>query len=376
MRRSAIAPRIRSSSSNRKRRRESEEFLPNICVLALSRNSPRSSTPGGIGPRGGDAQKSEGRVPRFGVSALFHLLRNRTYVGEVAYRGEIFAGEHDAIIERDLFEVVQQKLSDQAVERRWIRKTSPSLLSGKLFDDRGNTMTPSHANKKGVRYRYYVSQALLQGRKNEAGSVARVAASDVERAVLAGLRQAVDAGVEAPIASDAFDTVAECASHRDLIERCVVRAVVRRTEITLELKLEAPEQTADDDGAEARDDRIAKVISIPFVVTQTPRKGIAYAPSSDRHMSESERQSLLTAIARSCVWVCAITSGETDFAAIAAQENLVERHVRFLAPLAYLSLRIVEAIADGRAPGDLTASGLARNLPLSWREQERRFGLN
>jgi site-specific DNA recombinase len=65
---------------------------------------------------------------------------------------------------------------------------SPSFLSRILFDDRGNLMSPSHANKKGVRYRYYVSQAVLQKHRDEAGSIARVAAPDVEEQVIEALR--------------------------------------------------------------------------------------------------------------------------------------------------------------------------------------------
>ncbi|HTZ66315.1 MAG TPA: hypothetical protein VMB83_02375 [Roseiarcus sp.] len=102
------------------------------------------------------------------------------YIGEVAYRGEIHPGEHEPILDRAVFDAVQSRLKEQAVERSAIRSSSPSLLAGRIFDDRNNPMTPTHANKKGVRYRYYVSHALLQGRANEAGSVARISAPDVE----------------------------------------------------------------------------------------------------------------------------------------------------------------------------------------------------
>jgi site-specific DNA recombinase len=71
------------------------------------------------------------------------------------------------------------------------RSRSPSSLMGLIFDDRGNPMSPSHANKKGVRYRYYVSQALLQNRKSEAGSVSRVSGPDIENIVVAALRRAI-----------------------------------------------------------------------------------------------------------------------------------------------------------------------------------------
>jgi hypothetical protein len=80
---------------------------------------------------------------------------------------------------------------------------------------------------------------------------------------------------------------------------------------------------------------------------------------------------LLTAIARSRSWIDKLIATEGTIADIAASEKLVERHVRFLAPLAYLSPRIVEAIVDGRAPADLTVSRLARDLSLSWIAQER-----
>jgi hypothetical protein len=70
------------------------------------------------------------------------------------------------------------------------RCRSPSILAGLIFDDRGNAMSPSHTNKKGARYRYYVSQALLQNRKTEAGSIARVSAPDVEALVCKAVKEA------------------------------------------------------------------------------------------------------------------------------------------------------------------------------------------
>jgi site-specific DNA recombinase len=103
---------------------------------------------------------------RFGVGPLAHLLKNRFYIGEVTYRGEVHRGEHEPVLSRDLFDAVQEKLAANAVARL---KGSAGLLTGRLFDDRGNHMSPTHANKKGARYRYYVSQALLQNRKAEAG---------------------------------------------------------------------------------------------------------------------------------------------------------------------------------------------------------------
>ena len=93
-------------------------------------------------------------------------------------------------------------------------------------------------------------------------------------------------------------------------------------------------------------------------------------------MDEALSISLLTAIARSRRWIETILDDSAiGFGTLAKREKLAERHVRFLAPLAYLSPRIIEAIAEGRAPADLTITQLARNLPLSWAKQEEQHGL-
>ena len=115
---------------------------------------------------------------------LAYMLRNRMYLGEINHRDKSYPGEHQPIIDEKLFEAVRTKLTENLRGRRLRRQSSDALLMGKLFDDRGNPMTPSYAIKKGVRYRYYVSCVLAQGRKEDAGSVARVAAQAVERLIL------------------------------------------------------------------------------------------------------------------------------------------------------------------------------------------------
>jgi site-specific DNA recombinase len=117
---------------------------------------------------------------RFGVGALAYLLKNRFYIGEVVYRGEVHRGDHAPILDRPLFEAVQAELAVRAVARRCRLRGSPAILSGRLFDICGNRMSPSHTNRGGARYRYYVSQAVLQGKPQPAGLVGRVPAAEVE----------------------------------------------------------------------------------------------------------------------------------------------------------------------------------------------------
>src|SRR5258705_4761769 len=129
-----------------------------------------------------------GGIP-FTRGPLAHLLRNRFYVGEVAFKGEILRGEQTAIVDRDLFDAVQAKLDDQVNSYRTARMNSEALLAGRIFDDRGNRMTPSHARKRGIKYRYYVSSTLLHGQAERSGSTCRVPAADIETLVTRSVRE-------------------------------------------------------------------------------------------------------------------------------------------------------------------------------------------
>ena len=132
--------------------------------------------------------KTLGGIP-FTRGPLSYLLRNRFYIGEVVYKGEILPGEQPPILDRDLFNAVQAKLAEQQNNHIRTRAKSEAALIGRIFDDRGNRMGPSHTRKKGVRYRYYVSLPLVQGQPDRVGSVHRIPANDVETAVAAAVRR-------------------------------------------------------------------------------------------------------------------------------------------------------------------------------------------
>jgi site-specific DNA recombinase len=318
---------------------------------------------------------TDGRVRggvRFGVGSLAYLLKNRFYIGEVVYRGEVHRGEHEPILDRDLFEAVQAKLSSNAVARQVRLKGSPAILTGRIFDDRGNRMSPTHSNKCGVRYRYYVSHAILQKRKAEAGSVARVPAPEIENLVLDGVRKhrASMAVAEQPTAMD----------DRHLIERYVDSVIVKpqALEIRLVLASEASAPTAEPSiNAPEPGQNITTTIMLAWTAPSFAAvKGIVHAPSAKPEMKPASRDALLTAIAKAREWIDDIFRGRiASFADIAKREAQGERHIRLLAPLAFLSPRIIAAIVDGTAPADLTVTGLAKALPYSWAEQEQSIGL-
>src|SRR4051794_18994252 len=116
---------------------------------------------------------------RFGRGALYAMLQNRIYRGEITHKGDSYPGEHQAIIEEALFEEVQSTLAANRTERVSRHNQDLSPLTGLLFDADGERLTPSRALKKGVRYRYYVSQHLITGNKNEARGM-RLPARGVE----------------------------------------------------------------------------------------------------------------------------------------------------------------------------------------------------
>jgi len=137
---------------------------------------------------------SKARIDRFGRQscgkslsrgALYLMLQNRTYRGEIAHRDNCYPGLHDAIVDATLWDEVQAALAENRVERvSRSGATAPGLLASLVYDDSGERMSPTHSNKHGTRYRYYVSQSLIKrGRPKASGSACRVPAADLEAIV-------------------------------------------------------------------------------------------------------------------------------------------------------------------------------------------------
>jgi site-specific DNA recombinase len=287
--------------------------------------------------------RTQGGSP-YSVGALAHFLKNRFYIGEVVYQGEIYAGEHEPVIDRSTFEAVQEKLAEKLQARRVRVNNSPAILMGRIFDDRGNRMTPSHSNKDGVRYRYYVSHAVLQRRKQDAGRVARVPAVELEKIAMEAVRARLAA------AGRMHDEL----SDRQVIEGCVERIIVRPDVVDIELKGETRDQV--------------RPISLPrkahaFVSV----KGVLHQPGERPTLGAEARHAILLAVAKSRVWIDDLSSGRNrSFAEIARSEGKVERHIRLLAPLAFVPPGILAAIINGTLRQNVTVTTLARHVPYLW----------
>lgn len=124
----------------------------------------------------------------FSRGILYLILQNHLYHGEVAHKGRVYPGQHEAIVDADLWALVQEKLAtNRKVRALAVGAKAPSLLSGLMFDSDGNRMTPTHANKGGRRYRYYISASLLDRGQPGSGTM-RVPAGEVESLVLERIR--------------------------------------------------------------------------------------------------------------------------------------------------------------------------------------------
>jgi len=117
----------------------------------------------------------------FARGALYLMLQNRIYLGEIVHNQQSYAGEHEPIVDQPRWDAVQAQLAGNDAEPRNCGKTrQPSLLAGMLFDRDGNRMTPSHAVRKGTRYRYYVSGSLITKDRTENTAALRIPAAEIE----------------------------------------------------------------------------------------------------------------------------------------------------------------------------------------------------
>jgi len=294
-----------------------------------------------------------GGIP-FTKGPLAYLLRNRSYVGEVVHKGQHYPGEQEPIVARELFDAVQEELSAKAQGRGAPRVNTTSPLAGLLFDDRGNRMTPTTTNKGGVRYRYYISAALQQGRKDEAGSIARVSAPDLEAMVLKAVTEASRACSRN---RDDRDGTEDPELITSLIERVIVRPGV--IEI-VRLSSEGEEQSA--------------LIVLPWSPTSGRRRRVIIgldAPSIARPIRSETRARLVEAIAKARQWLDELLSGKVqDTHEIAARESCSERSVRLTLNLAFLSPALVKAAVDGSLPHGVGLSRLT-DIPPNWKEQQK-----
>jgi len=248
---------------------------------------------------------------------------------------------------------------------------------GRIYDDRGNRMSPSHARKQGIRYRYYISAPLLQGQAESAGSIPRISAAEIEAGVLKAVRDHLKAS--API------------DDRDLISTLLIRVEVHADHLAVELK--APTQRLQADGREAQPTSISKhgkqqdaddidpaVLLVPWQKNPSKRRREIIVPTSAsprdlRPIRAETRVALVTSIARGRRWLDEIVTGKvTSAEQIAARDKCSVRQVNMTISLAFLAPDLVKAAVEGRLPRGIGIARL-RDAPVEWSRQHAMLGL-
>ncbi len=288
--------------------------------------------------------KSRGGIP-FTYGPLAYILKSRIYAGEIGHSGKWFDGEHEAIIDPATFEQVQAQLATNGVERKFKRSESGALLMCKLYDDRGNRMSPSYSVKNGVRYRFYVSAALLRGRKHEAGSLARVSATLIETAVLDTARQNAPADFKG--------------SNSDLIDQTIERIKIGREQLAITFK-------------ETASTECATTVELPW--SAIPSRNLTSIEEGDNSDRQPD-QKLVETLARGHSWRHSLSDGiPTSIEQFAKSVRLHPNIIRQGLRAAFLAPDIIEVILSGEQPAGLTSTRLLQIGELSWKKQREAFG--
>jgi hypothetical protein len=325
---------------------------------------------------------------RWYIGPLRYVLRNRVYIGEAVHKGTPYPGEHDAILPRDLYNAVQAKLdANQAAHRRKKTVGSQALLTGFIFDDKGNAMSPSKSRRPdGRSYVYYVSQARIQRRDPEAlrpvpAAVIEAMLRDRVVTILSVVKNA-----RRTVSIESTPTLSES----DLRES--IRDVVRRIEISpdkVSVELNIPGLSDSGDAHSTRvkrlrlalptgdtvEDRDDDGITIVIPYRLQPRGGLKrvehFEPSGTASAKTRRDPFLIGALTQATTWRKLVEAGEcTSLEKLAKDTGRDRKYVHQVLKLAFLAPDIQQRILTGQQQVSLSLAGLlGQNFPLLWSGQ-------
>jgi hypothetical protein len=317
---------------------------------------------------------------------LYHFLKNRIYVGEIPHREKSYPGEHEAIVDRALFDQVQARLASNGVERASGKGAAhPSLLTGMIRDGHGRPMSPSHATKGKQRYRYYVSNEAIPTDGSSPAPAMRLPAAELERAVVDAVAITMEQAqpvrdrwtmMEARAARHAEQHCRKLAAGlrqqsddaRSLLRKLDLQILVEEHQITATCSLHQFLRLAHvDDPSVHLTERLAIIIH-----THVRRRGQELRLRFDVPSNKvPKRDPQLIAL------MVKAFDARRKLADLDERSSRDERReLGRLARLSYLAPDIIDAIIKGRHPEDLTPRQLIRTtaLPLAWDEQRRILG--
>ena len=334
--------------------------------------------------------------------ALYLMLQNRIYRGEIMHKDKSYPGEHEAIVDEALWTDVQAILTENRTDRMLgTAEKQVSLLSGILFDARGERMTPTHATKHNIRYRYYVSRSLLAGKVKHSGQ--RIPAASLEALVIGrihnwlGDRTAMldiiqshtsDAAIQKRLMNGLEKCVATWSELKaDDIRKFMlsiaarIQAHVDRIDVTLNpINLPRWFGRMDCDAqppATTQNDIDAGFVTLTVPIRLKRVGNEMKMIISDGSLPATPDPSLVRALVRAYVIrERMLTDKSLTLEEVAKLENIVPSYATRLFRLTLLAPDIVSAVLSGKHPSELTARKLLDDtrLPLDWNEQRRNLG--
>jgi DNA invertase Pin-like site-specific DNA recombinase len=352
-----------------------------------------------IGPTG----KQSGGVA-FLRGALYLILQNRTYLGEVRHRNQCYPGEHQAIVPRELWERVQGHLkSDNGGKRNDVRMNSSSLLVGLLQDVAGNRFRPSHTVKNGRRYRYYFLETPDPKFGGQCKAL-RLPAYDVERQFSTRLQSFLQSPREVmeglvlpddnPVVTQlliegcknlaAELSTASPAAVEDFVKNVVRRIIVHADKLDVVASRSALRAWITKDKSngsfqipvQRREVNVDDLLHLSAEVRLRRFGGEMRLVTEPDSPASQPIEPLAKAIARAYSWRTAVLAGESvERTVLAKRLGLNEQYLRRILGCAFLAPDIVEAILDGQFPAKLSVKRLCRlRLSLGWAEQRAQLG--
>jgi len=326
----------------------------------------------------------------FSKGNLYKILSNKTYIGMIKHKDTHYNGEHEGIIEEYTFNKAQDLLEKNRNNNKCkITAKSPSLLAGKIFDDNGNRMNPSHSNKKGKRYRYYVSQAIIQGNINKAGTITKIPAGEIENFVQKQIKDFLADKDKLQEYISEFDvhkqkTIISEASKFDLtnnfIRAILAKIVLYKEKVEIIIcknqLIKGLESfitgTAFLDETKPDTEYPIKIIR-NIRISTTSRNGSVLVVNNAEKKEVNINPFLVKIIAKSYYWNKLINEGKArgsnDIRKMDNDNN--NNYVKEILRLKFLAPSIIESILNGTQPIDLTADKLRKLKTIDWQEQKK-----
>ncbi len=307
---------------------------------------------------------------------LQHILSNPVYAGRIRHKQQVYDGRHPAIIDPAVWDKVQDMLqSGAAVARGSRQKATRSPLAGKLFDETGDRLTPSHSRKNGKRLRYYISRRLVKDRSRKHPDAWRLPADQVEGLLAKLIGQhltipgAAVAMTEGLTAAELTDVSKKLQDQGDAMERL---ALIERVDLqpgSLAVRLDKV-TLADCLGcASEQINPLEWTIEAPF---QMRRRGVELKLHLGEPPAEINR-TLVQNIMKGRSWLAMVIAGKT-FTEIADSEGVSKRRVQDVTNLALLAPDVLDGIATGDQPDGLTTDYLIKTrFSAVWSEQHAQF---